>query len=242
MPIDKVAALRKTTLFGDLDADTLRVLADRSVDRLLAPGEVLFVEGESASGLFVVADGAVRAYRTNRDGRLQIIHVERAGATIAEVPVFDGGPYPSSAAAEGPTTVLAISRNEVLRLSAERPVIALAALRVLAGRLRRCAALVETLALREVGQRLAQLFLEEARRKGRRSRSGLAFQLSLSREQIAARVGTVREVASRAISRMERDGLIEIEGRRVRIRDEARLSEYAHIGSPGGEDNSRPFQ
>jgi len=235
MPLDKVAALRKTTLFGSLDEDTLRALAERAVERTLAPGEVLFLEGERAAGLYVIAEGAVRAYRTNRGGREQVVHVEEAGATIAEVPVFDGGGYPSSAAAEVPTVVLSIARDDVVRLSAERPAILLAALRVMAQRLRHCAALVETLSLHEVGQRLAQFFLEEARAHGRRQSGELVFEVSLSREQMAARVGTVREVVSRAISRMEKDRLIQIEGRRVRVPDESRLLEYARGSrlSPG---------
>jgi CRP/FNR family transcriptional regulator len=100
------------------------------------------------------------------DGREQVIHVERAGATIAELPVFDEGAYPSTAAAEEDTTVLFIDKHDVRQLCLEHPKITLAALKVLAGRLRRCAELVEALSLREVGQRLARFLLAEARRSG----------------------------------------------------------------------------
>jgi CRP/FNR family cyclic AMP-dependent transcriptional regulator len=90
----------------------------------------------------VVVEGAIRAYRVSADGREQVIHVERAGATLAEIPVFDGGPYPSSTAAEEDSVVPFIRREDVLRLCLERPYISLAALRLLAARMRNCAALV----------------------------------------------------------------------------------------------------
>ena len=118
-------------------------------------------------------------------------------------------------------------QEEVRRLILEHPRIGLAALKLLAWRLRSCSDLVETLSLREVGQRLARLLLAEGRSAGGREGRGLAFELKLTNHQIAARVGTVREVVSRSFARMPQDGLVAIEGRRVLIPDEGRLAEYA---------------
>ena len=92
MITDKITALRRTALFGELAEGDLHALAERAVERRLARNEVLFVAGDEAAGLFVVASGALRAFREGVDGREQVIHVERAGATIAELPVFDMGP------------------------------------------------------------------------------------------------------------------------------------------------------
>jgi CRP-like cAMP-binding protein len=227
MPTDKIAALRNTSLFGELDEKTLRALAERAVERRYARDEVLFIAGEEARGLFCVVEGAVRAFRAGPDGREQVIHVERAGATVAELPVFDDGPYPSTVAAEEDTTVLFIDKRDVRRLSLEHPEIALAALKVLAGRLRRCAELVETLSLREVGQRLARFLLAEARAKGTRTAEGLRVELTHTNQQIAARVGSVREVVSRALTRLQHDGLVRLEGRRLTIPDEKSLASFA---------------
>jgi CRP/FNR family transcriptional regulator len=175
----------------------------------------------------VIVEGAVRAFRESADGREQVIHVERAGATVAEVPVFDGGPFPSSVAADTDSTLLFIDRRDVRNLCREHPQIALAALKVLAGRLRRCAELVETLSLREVGQRLARLLLAEARARGEQTEKGFEVKLTLTNQQIAARVGSVREVVSRALGRLQQDGLVVLEGRRLSIPDEAALASYA---------------
>ena len=227
MATDKIAALRRTALFGELDDATLGALAARAVERRYARDEVLFLAGEEARGLYCVVEGAVRAYRAGPDGREQVIHVERAGATVAEVPAFDDGPFPSNVAAEEPTVVLFIARQDVRRLCLEHPQIGLAALKVLAGRLRRCAELVETLSLREVGQRLARFLLAEARARGERTGPGFRLTLSHTNQQIAARVGSVREVVSRALTRLQHDGLVRLEGRRLTIPDEKALAAFA---------------
>ena len=225
--MDKIAALRRTALFSELDDGTLGALAGRSVERRFARDEVLFIAGEEARGLFVIVEGSVRAFRESVEGREQVIHVERAGATVAEVPVFDDGTFPSTVAAEEETSALFIDRRDVRRLCIEHPEIALAALKVLAGRLRRCAELVEALSLREVGQRLARFLLNEARAKGERAGTGLRVELTHTNQQIAARVGSVREVVSRALARLQHDGLIALEGRALDIPNESALAAFA---------------
>ena len=222
-PID---ALRQTELFRDLDEHLLVALAARSHQRDLARGEVLFMMGDIAQGLYVIVSGALRAYRTATDGREQIIHTERAGSTIGELPLFDGGPYPSTVAADEDSVVLFLDKDSVRHLFFAHPEIAVTALRVLSQRLRKCAELVERLSLRAVGQRLAQWLLDEANTRGQRSGDALELSLPLSREQIAARIGSVREVVSRAISRLDQEGLIHIEGHRIRIPDVNRLADY----------------
>src|SRR5215213_2174181 len=137
MTTDKIAALSRTALFRELAEGTLRALAARAVERRFQKDELLFIAGEEARGLYVVVDGAVRAFRESSDGREQVIHVERAGATVAEVPVFDNGTYPSTVAAETDSILLFIDKRDVRNLCLEHPQIALAALKVLSTRLRR---------------------------------------------------------------------------------------------------------
>ena len=222
-----IEALQRTALFCELPEEDHRALASRATERRLSRGETLFLAGEPAAGLYVVVQGTVRAYRVSTDGREQIIHVERSGATLAEVPVFDGGTYPSSTAAEEDSLVLFLPREEVVRLCLERPKISLAALRLLAGRMRKCAALVERLSLRDVDRRVAQLLLDEGGDYGQRTASAVSFSLALTHTQIASRVGSVREVVSRALSRLQASGLIQMDGRQIRIVDIGALRDYA---------------
>jgi CRP-like cAMP-binding protein len=227
MAIDKISALARTVLFGELSENELRALADRAVEQRLTRGEILFIAGEEARGLYVIVEGAVRAFRESIDGREQVIHVERAGATIAEVPMFDDGTYPSTVAADEDSVILFIDKRDVRSLCLSHPNIALAALKLLAGRLRRCAELVEALSLHEVDQRLASLLLGEARSRGTLTEEGIVFELALTNQQIAARIGTVREVVSRALSRLQQNELIVVTGRVVTIFDEETLRAFA---------------
>lgn len=224
---EKIAALRRTTLFGELNEAELAALSERAVERRLCRNEVLFVAGDEAAGLFVIVEGALRAFREGVDGREQVIHVERAGATIAELPVFDDKPYPSTVAADEDSAVLFLDKREVKSLCLKHPEIGLAALKLLAGRLRKCAELVEALSLREVDQRLARWLLAEARARGKRNDGSLELTLVLTNQQIAARIGSVREVVSRALARLQQNGLILVEGRRVLITNEEILGVFA---------------
>ena len=219
MPGDKISIFRQTELFRDLDHEVLKLLARYSVAKRLKRNEILFLAGEPAKGLYVIASGAVRAFRTSPDGREQIIHVERAVTTIAEVPVFDGGNYPSTTAAEEPTTLYFLGKQEVLRTALEHPQLALATVKLLASRLRRCAELVEGLSLREVGQRLARLLLQEARDHGTETEHGTKIKLRLTHNQLAARIGTVREVVTRTFTRLQDQGLIVHVGTNILIPD-----------------------
>src|SRR3954468_10727028 len=111
MATDKIAAIRRTVLFGSLADDELRALAARAVERRLAREEVLFIAGEEARGLYVVVSGAVRAFRSGPDGREQVIHTERAGAILADVPVFDDGTYPATVVADEDSILLFIAKD-----------------------------------------------------------------------------------------------------------------------------------
>src|SRR5690242_18544572 len=133
--MDKESALRGTQLFGTLDPVALSELAAMCHRRELMRGEMLFSAGEPASGMFVILDGEIRAYRVNPQGREQTIHIEHAGATLAEVPVFDDGPYPATAVAETPSTLLFLPKESFRKFLLQHPELALTALKLMAARL-----------------------------------------------------------------------------------------------------------
>lgn len=214
-------------MFGGLPEDRLRRIAARVTAISAAKDQVLFLAGDPARGMYVVVSGGVRATRATGDGREQVIHVEGPGATFAEVPMFDGGDYPSTVTAETDSVLLFLPREEIRTLCLEHPEIALAALKVLAGRLRQTAALVEDLGLRDVDRRLARLIEDAAEERGIRKDGGVVIDLAITQQQVAARIGSVREVVSRAFSRLQKAGLIEAQGSRIRIPDLDRLADYA---------------
>jgi CRP/FNR family transcriptional regulator len=218
--------LKQTDLFRDLDDEILEFILRGSAEKRLARDEILFLAGDPADGLYVITEGSVRAFRTGVDGREQVIHVEKAVTTIAELPVFDGGTYPSTVAADENSRLLFIAADKIRAACLKHPQLALAAARLFARRLRNCAELVESLSLREVSQRLAQFLLEQAREKG-----GAKFKQDLTHNQLAARIGTVREVVTRVMFRLQAQGLISTAGKTIEIPDVDALERYAGGGS-----------
>lgn len=221
--MEKVEALRRTAMFRELEAPELSLLASRAVERRLSRGDVLFTAGEPAKGMYVVVEGAVRATRESSEGREQVIHVERAPATIAEVPMFDDGNYPSTVIADEDATLLFLSKQDIRTLCLQQPAIPLAVARLLASRLRQAASLIETLSLRDVDRRLARLLLQES---GTREGHSVTIELNLTHQQIAARIGSVREVVSRAFTRLQQNGLVQMDGRTIVLPDERLVRAY----------------
>ncbi|MBS1800594.1 MAG: Crp/Fnr family transcriptional regulator [Acidobacteria bacterium] len=225
--MERIAALRRTTLFSEVNLEGIARLAQRATEMQFQPGEMLFFSGDAAKGLFAVVSGKVRVFRHNTEGREQVMHVDTAGATIGEVPVFDNGPYPASAIAEEATEVLFINKLDIHAFCLEYPAFALKALTLMAGRVRRHAQLVEALSFHEVGQRLALLLLNEARSAGVDARGHSTFKLALSNHEIAIRIGSVRDVVSRALARLQHDGMVTIKRRSVTIKNFHALNLYS---------------
>ena len=211
----RVEVLAKSALFQNLPTNALAEVAARGRERKLRQGQILFTANEPANGLYVVLSGSVRAFRENVDGREQTIHVERAGGLLAEVAVFDGGPYPSSTVAEEDSEVLFLAKEDLHRFMLQHPETALTALALMAKKLRNVASLAEQLALKDVSQRLATFLLEEAQRNTPKLRDGVSFSLPLSHTQLASRLGTVREVITRGLQKLALQGIIEIRGHRM---------------------------
>ena len=109
----RVTTLQRTELFGCLTAEELADIAERAAELHFKRGEMLFLSGERAKGLFVVVSGRIRVFQQNAEGREQVMHIDSAGSIVAEVAVFDGGPYPASAMSEVDVDVLFIDKHDM---------------------------------------------------------------------------------------------------------------------------------
>jgi len=225
--VENIAALQRTKLFGDSSKTELAWIAKRAVEMHFSTAEMLFFSGEAARGLFVVVNGKVRVFQHNAEGREQVMHVDTIGATIGEVPVFDDGPYPASAIAEEDTDVLFLDKNDIRQFCIEHPSFALKALKMMAERVRRHARLVEVLSFHEVGQRLALFLLAEAEKARTDAAERVDFRLVLSNHEIATRIGSVRDVVSRALARLQNEGLVVVKARTITIVNMRALKIYA---------------
>lgn len=228
-----VALLRKIPLFAELQDDALAQLASRCVARPAPSGHVLFTTGEECRGLYMVESGRVRIYRTDPSGREQVLHVEGPGRTVAELPLFDGGPYPASAVTIEDSRLVFLPRAAFEYLYRSHPDIAQAVIRALGRRLRQLVHLTETLAFRDVAARLAMLLVGYAERSGRSTAAGVEVVLDRTQEEIAHEIGTARESVSRAMKQLRRKGLIEPLGRdTLLIPDVSRLRALLPSANP----------
>ena len=212
----RAAVLAHVPIFSDLSDTELKFLSDRAIDKRYGAGELIFSEGDPCSGLYVIESGNVRIFKTSTGGREQVLTLEHAGNSIAELPVFDGGTYPASATAVTDSVIFFISRNDFRALCLEHPEVALKVLRMVGLRLRRLVNIIEELSFTTVRHRLAALLLRFAREAGQRS-GRAQFTLNANNQELASRIGTVRELVSRNLSRFQAEGLIEVDGKNITI-------------------------
>jgi CRP/FNR family transcriptional regulator len=218
----KTAALSEIALFAALSETELHGLAQRAVEKRFAPDEMLFWEGEACAGIFLIIQGSVKIFRTSPNGREVMLAIESAPATVAELPLFDGGPYPASVRVVEPVTALFINKNDFQQVCRQYPDVALKVLAVVGRRLRHLVGLVEAISFGSVTQRLARLLLDAAKGAG-----SDIFELPVTHQELASRLGTVREVVSRNLARFRGQGLIRIQDRHVEIVNRAGLEQEA---------------
>jgi len=108
----KTAALSQIALFAALSEIELQGLGQRAAEKRFAPDEVLFWEGEDCAGIFLIVQGSVKIFRTSPSGREVMLAIQEAPSTVAELPLFDGGPYPASVRAVEPVVSLFINKDD----------------------------------------------------------------------------------------------------------------------------------
>lgn len=217
--IDIAVVLKTTALFGALAELELAVLAARMSRKRFAAGELLFSEGEPCNGLYIVLSGRVRIFKTSVSGREQVLSIEGAGGTVAELPVFDGGPYPASVIALDETEIAFLSRRDFQGFCMEHPEVALKVLAVVGARLRQLVAIIEELSFTTIRQRLASTLVKLAQNEGKKTARGIEFRLPASHQEMASQLGTVRELISRNLTRLQAEGLLEVNARDVVVKD-----------------------
>jgi CRP-like cAMP-binding protein len=217
------SVLRKTPLFASLTDDETQALRRRVSSKHYDRGELLFSEGDACRGLFIVGKGKIRIFKLSPSGREQTLAMEGPGSSFAELPVFDGGNYPASAAASEDAEVLFISRKDFQDFCREHPEVGLKVIAVVGSRLRRLVGIIEDLSFTTVRQRLIALILRLANTSTTRSSQGVHVELTKSQQDLAAELGTVRELISRNLGRLQAEGYVNVNGRSIVVKDLAGL-------------------
>ena len=218
----KSSILSRIPLFEGMTQAEIQAIADHAVEKHFPAGTALFHEGEECTGMFVVGEGQVKIHKVSPSGREMTIAIETAPSTVAELPLFDGGPYPASVIAIDDVVALVLEKREFFAVCRQYPEVALRILAVVGRRLRHLVGTLESVTFGSIRQRLARLVLELGEAAGDET-----FPLALTHQELASRLGTVREVVSRNISRFQMEGLIRIEGRQIRLVNRAGLQREA---------------
>ena len=207
--------------FSGLGTREMERIRKEAVELSFAAGEILFLEGETCRGLYLVYSGRIRIFKSSPEGREQVLLIAKRGDSFNDVPVFDGGPNPASSSALEPSVVYLIPKEALLALVGDCPA-ALAVLKVFSARLRHLTSVVEDLSFRSVVSRMARLLLDLSVVK-----EGTVPVPRLTQDEMAARVGSVRDVIGRAIKTLEAAGAIRLEGHRIYVIDSKKLKKMA---------------
>ena len=211
--------------FRLLERDLLERIAACSRIRHLRAGEILFREGESCRGFYVIQRGAMKLYRATPDGREQVVHNLREGQTFAEAALLNMGRYPAAAVAmESPTDVIEVAGGPFLGLFREDSRLAPAMVGSLCMRLISLVERVEELSLVHAGSRLASFLLRQPS-KGPTER--VEIKLPMAKKELAAHLSMTPETLSRLLRRWQDQGWIASERASLTLLDAARLQAVA---------------
>ena len=215
----KLKLLRQNEYFEGLDEDLFNQVAAHMQLREYERSEAIFWEGDPCAGLHIIEQGFVKLYRLSPQGRQYIVRVLQEGDTCNEVPTFDGGTNPVNLEALETTRVWVIQSDILQDLLRKHPDFAQKVINNLGKNLRGLVRMVSEMAFYQVTHRLARLISEQSPEE----LSGTPW----TQEQLAARLGTVREVVARSLKELERSGAIQLEKRRIAVSDPDVLAQWA---------------
>ena len=211
--LQRMEMLRGNEYFDTMPTFLLEQICDHMQLREYERGEVFFWEGDPCDGLYVIMQGSAKIYRLSPQGRQYIVRVLQEGDTFAEVPAFDGGTNPVNVEALETCQVWVIDGETLRGLVLAHPQFAQKVLANFGMMLRGMVRKVSEMAFYQVTHRLARLISELPPDE-------MGAASLMTQEQMAARLGTVREVVARSLKELERSGAIQVENRRIRIVDQ----------------------
>ncbi len=219
--------LRRLRHFDELPEEVQHSIIASAVPRRFTTGQVIYVEGEPAESIYILEAGWVKAMRMTREGREQAMMFLRPVEVFGDIAVFTGTTYPGTVVALEDVDVWVIPAQTLLDLIPRHPELAMAVIRHLGGRVLHYISLVEDLSLRSVEARLANTLLRNAElHEG---------QLIVPRrewttfDEMATRLGTVRDVLSRALKTLEGEGLLKVEKQSITLLDPKGLEERGKV-------------
>lgn len=218
----KADVLARTELFQGVDEETRSQLAGRATERVLERGQTVFVQDEPGDRMYVLAEGAVKLYVSSRQGGMVELVRHHAPAVFGELAVLDGGPRSATAEAVERSTLLAVTRAELLNLLRSEEQVAEALLRSLGTMVRRTTHQITDLVFLSLQGRVAAKLLVLARLGG-----GAATTRPVTQKELATMVGGARQSVSASLRALKARGFIRITGHTIEILEPEQLRRLA---------------
>ena len=209
--------LRNVSLFESLDQQELEALSDLTFTRSFGKDGVIILAEEEGDTLFILKKGQVKVSIVSEDGREVILSLLGPGSVFGELSLLDGKPRSANVVATEDTDLLMLRRSDFIQLIYKTPQIATALLAELASRLRKTDRQIEGLALLDVTSRISETLLQLANEQGIETADGVVIESRPTHRELANMSGTTRETVSRVIKRLEGQGYIQCNGRKITI-------------------------
>jgi len=205
-------SIKEIPLFQGLTSEQLSAVQQCLHEKSFGKGETLFLEGHLCDRIFFVREGRVKVYRLGSTGREQVLETLEPGGTCACNPGTTDWHCSSSAEAMTACTVWFLSTERYAQLLKKNIELAHSLNKVLSGRLQCFGTMIEDMSLKDSRKRSAKLLLE--------------LPMGLTHEELAKRIGVVRETFERQLHYFKSLGLIEVEDHKIRVLDKAGLEKH----------------
>jgi CRP-like cAMP-binding protein len=217
--LTKLDGLKEFELFEGLEEGFYQDLAIAAEVLELGADTSLYREGEPSGAVYFVGEGRVKLYRTSGGpkARDQILGVVGDGSLLGLGAAIEGRTQGQGATALTDCVLYAVFRDDLFEIMGRFPDGAIRLSRALAARTRELEDLVGDLVFRSAPQRVARMLLNLATEEGRVTKRGVVFAPSLSRQEMAEATGISREALSRALSRLAKEGILDLGSKTITI-------------------------
>ena len=226
-PEEKVRLLSMVDILEPLSREQIAELIERIPDTHIERGQVLYTPKDQSEALFVLKRGRVRIYKMAPDGSELMLAVVEAGTIFGEMALTAQQLRGAYAEATEPSYVCMLKNEDLERLVREYPDVGLRIMRVLSERLRLCENRLEDIGLKDVPARLAGLVFQLAQSEGVITPEGPMIPTHYTHRQLAAMIGASRESVTRAFTKLQKAGAVELKQRRVYVKDAESLEQAA---------------
>ncbi|MDA8123815.1 MAG: Crp/Fnr family transcriptional regulator [Deltaproteobacteria bacterium] len=223
--MDLLKRMQPLALFQEVPADKLTALAEGALYKTFKAGEMLIGETEPTRAFYVVLSGQVKLYKLSAEGKEQTLNLLGPGDPFGMCTAFAVDSFPANAQAIEESGLLLIPGPLMEAVAMKEPRLLVNIIRILSQRLKASMALIESLALQEIPQRIASFLIQALTREGEPGVNQL--ELTVTQRELAKILGSTPEALSRALRKMSNAGVLAVNGRSIRILDRKALAELA---------------